>query len=133
MELSSSRKETGQLGEKIAADFLSRKGYKIVEFNFSRPWGEIDIIAEMNGSVRFIEVKTVSRESFPSFSREIDYRPEELVDKRKLLKIARTASLYMDQKKDDREYQIDVVGVILDSKTRNARCRLIEQALDGEL
>ena len=128
------RKELGRQGEQIAADFLSRRGYKIVEKNFSKPWGEIDLIAEKEGTLRFVEVKAVSREISATGSlREVDYRPEELVDRRKLLKVARTATLYMEQKKDTREYQIDVVGVIMDERKRLARCRLIEQALDGEL
>jgi Holliday junction resolvase-like predicted endonuclease len=55
--------------------------------------------------------------------------PEELIDSRKLKKIARTAELYMQERKDTREYQIDAVGVILDLKGRKARCRLFEQVL----
>ena len=116
------RKEVGRLGEDIAVQFLERKGYKIIARNYRKPWGEIDIIAEKAGSVRFIEVKAVSRESS-------DYRPEELVDARKLEKVARTASLYMESKGDEREYQIDAVGVIMDVSSRTAKCRLFEQAL----
>ena len=47
----------------------------------------------------------------------------------KLRKVARTAELYMNSKNDSREFQIDVVGVYLDMKTRQARCRLFEQVL----
>ena len=63
----------------------------------------------------------------------MDYRPEELVDARKLKKLARTAALYMEVSRDTREYQIDVVGVILDKKAKIARCRLFEQALEDNL
>ena len=63
----------------------------------------------------------------------MDYRPEEMVTSDKLKKLARTANLYMENKKDKREFQIDVVGVILSQETRTARCRLIEQALEGNL
>ena len=127
------RKEVGRLGEEIAAQFLERKGFKVVARNYRKPWGEIDIIAEKAGTVRFVEVKAVSRESLPDVSREMDYRPEEMVDSRKLRKLARTAALYMEVQKDKREYQIDVVGVILVEATRKARCRLFEQALEGNL
>jgi putative endonuclease len=124
------RKEVGKKGEEIASEFLSRKGYIIIEMNHRRPWGEIDIIAERTGTVRFIEVKTVSRESLPDVSREMDnYRPEEQVHPAKLRKIARTAEMYMNSRKDEREYQIDVVGVFLDMRNRKARCRLFEQVL----
>src|SRR3990167_888617 len=94
------RKEVGRLGEEIAAQFLERKGFKVVARNYRKPWGEIDIIAEKAGTVRFVEVKAVSRESLPDVSREMDYRPEEMVDVRKLRKVARTAALYMESARD---------------------------------
>src|SRR3989338_407443 len=127
------RKAVGEIGEDIACQFLERKGFKILERNYRKPWGEIDIIAEKAGVVRFVEVKAVSRESLLDVSREMDYRPEEMVTPDKLRKVARTANLYMENKKDEREFQIDVVGVILSEETRTARCRLIEQALEGNL
>lgn len=129
-EDSSARKETGKIGEDIACQFLEQKGFKILERNYRKPWGEIDIIAEKDGIVRFVEVKAVSHERLPDVSREMDYRPEEMATPEKLRKVARTASLYMEAKRDKREYQVDVVGVILSERTRQARCRLIEQALE---
>lgn len=130
----SARRRLGNAGEDIACRFLQGKGFTIVERNFLRKWGEIDIIAIKGEIVRFIEVKAVSREIRPeSGSREIDYRPEELVHHTKLRKLARTAALYMDAKRDAREYQIDVVGVILDKRRKVARCRHFEQALEGNL
>ena len=127
------RKAVGEIGEEIACQFLERKGFKILERNYRKPWGEIDIIAEKDGVIRFVEVKAVSHEILPDVSREMDYRPEEMVTSDKLKKLARTANLYMENKKDKREFQIDVVGVILSQETRTARCRLIEQALEGNL
>jgi putative endonuclease len=125
------RKEVGRLGEEVASQFLERKGFTILERNYRKPWGEIDIIAEKGNIVRFIEVKAVSREKLPSdVSRETsEYQPEEMAHSTKLRKVARTAELYMENKNDQREFQIDVVGVFLEMKTRQARCRLYEQVL----
>ena len=121
--------KTGFLGEKVAAQFLMRKGYKIIEMNYRKPWGEIDIIAEKGGVVRFVEVKTASGD-FSTFSRENNtYRPEEQIHPAKLRKVIRTAQLYMASHEDDREFQIDAVGVILDPSVRRARCRLFEQII----
>ncbi len=126
----SSSKEVGRIGEDIASQFLERKGFKIIARNYRKPWGEIDIIAEKAGIVRFVEVKAVSRESLPDVSREMaNYRPEEQVHPAKLKKVCRTAELYMANSNDDREFQIDAVGVFLDMRTRRARCRLFEQVL----
>ena len=124
------RKEVGRIGESVAALFLERKGFTIIERNYRKPWGEIDLIAEKGGIVRFVEVKTLSRENIADISREMsDYRPEEQVHPAKLRKIGRTAEMYMNGRRDGREYQIDVVGVFLNVASRKARCRLFEQVL----
>ncbi len=116
------RKQVGRGGEEVAAQFLERKGYKIIEKNFRKKWGEIDVIAEKAGIVHFVEVKAVSRESK-------DYRPEELIHETKLRKVARTAALYMEQHGDRREFQVDGITVIMDMDKRTARCRFYEQVL----
>ncbi len=120
------KRATGDLGESIAEKFLINKGFSIIERNYSKKWGEVDIIAEKTGSVRFVEVKARTVHG----SREMsDYRPEELAHDSKLKKVARTASFYMEEKGDDREYQVDVIGVVLDTEKRLARCRFYEQVL----
>lgn len=126
------RKGVGRGGEDIACQFLIRKGYWIIGRNYRKKWGEIDIVAEKDETVRFIEVKAVSVRG-GDFSREMQRLPEELVHRRKLRKIARTAALYMEEKKDAREYQIDVVGIVMNQTSRVARCRLFEQALGEDL
>lgn len=127
--LKSKTSRTGALGEDIACIFLQREGFKIVEKNYRKPWGEIDIIAEKAGVVRFVEVKAMTGNP-ELLSRESNtYRPEEQIHPAKLKKIVRTAQLYMGYKEDDREYQIDAIAVILDPITRRARCRHYEQIL----
>ena len=125
--------QTGSVGEDIAAIFVQRKGFSIIEKNYRKPWGEIDIVAERDGTVHFIEVKAVSRSIVDDGSREMDYRPEEMVTISKLRKVARTAALYMESKRDTREYQIDVVGVLLDTEKKKAKCRFFEQVLEDNL
>jgi putative endonuclease len=126
----SAKRQIGNIGEDAAVEFLRRKGFDIVERNHLRPWGEIDIVAVKGETVRFVEVKAVSREMAGDVTRENEgYRPEEQVHPAKLKKLARTAELYMNEKNDQRDYQIDVVGVFLDHTRRMARCRLYEQVL----
>jgi Holliday junction resolvase-like predicted endonuclease len=61
------KRQTGDIGEEVACKYLENKGFSVMERNYLRKWGEIDIIAQkdINGAKRlyFIEVKTVSRES----------------------------------------------------------------------
>ncbi len=126
----SARRQIGNIGEDAAATFLESRGFIIVERNHLKPWGEIDIIAVKGETVRFVEVKAVSREMREDVTRENEgYRPEEQVHPAKLRKLARTAELYMNERNDQRDYQIDVVGVFLDHARRIARCRLYEQVL----
>ncbi len=130
MERGHSRKEVGAIGETVASEFLRRKGFEVLERNYRKPWGEIDIIALKSDIVRFVEVKSVSREMGESVSSESnEHRPEEMVHAHKLQKLARTAEMYMNDKNDSRDFQIDVVGVFLDLARRKARCRLFEQVL----
>ncbi|HEY4514459.1 MAG TPA: YraN family protein [Candidatus Paceibacterota bacterium] len=124
--MSFTSKNVGKLGEDIACQYLKQKGYEIVERNFRQKWGEIDVIAVKSNVVCFVEVKAVSQHGI---SREMDYRPEEMVHNKKLQNLAKTAGLYMASKKDSREFQIDVIGIIIDQPTRTARCRYFEQVL----
>lgn len=47
-------KDTGTLGEKLASDYLKKRGYRILETNYRCPEGEIDLIAEHKGYLVFI-------------------------------------------------------------------------------
>ncbi len=126
MNTADDRASTGRTGEQIACDFLTNRGYTILERNYRKPWGEIDIIAEIRGVVHFVEVKAVS---VRDFSREKEYIPEEMVHVKKLRKIVRTAELFMISRNDAREFQVDVIGVLLLKEKRVARCRFFQQVL----
>jgi len=127
----SHRGKIGVLGEGIAAQFLEKKGFKIVERNYWKPWGEIDIIAEKDGVVHFVEVKTVTREMGNADVSHAgpEYRPEEQIHPTKLHKVGRTAEMYMNNKGDHRDFQVDALGVLLDVPKKVAQCRLFEQVL----
>jgi putative endonuclease len=99
-------KELGKIGERRATSFLKRAGYKIVEQNFSTPFGEIDIIAREKDYLCFIEVKT--RQS-PNAG-----FPGEGVGVVKQFRIARIAAYYLKLKNLRRvNCRFDVVAVTL--------------------
>lgn len=58
MAVNGDKKKLGAEGEKLAVRYLKKSGYKILKRNYKNPFGEIDIIAEKQGAVAFIEVKT---------------------------------------------------------------------------
>ena len=111
----------GKKGEDFAADFLTKKGYKIKERNYRSPLGEIDIIAMSGQTLVFIEVKTRSSARFGL--------PFEAVNKRKQGQIAKTALYYMAKNKiREHAARIDVVSIISNGDTLKAE--LIENAFD---
>ncbi len=81
-------KEIGTAGEKLAKEFLISNNYEIIDTNFHSPYGEIDIIAEDNGTLVFIEVKTRSTD-LDSALNSIS------ISKRK--KISKTASYFLSK------------------------------------
>ena len=90
------RNKLGPIGEEIAATFLERKGFSIVEKNYLKKWGEIDVIAEKAHKIHFVEVKTVSCENIDAVSYETDtYRPEDNVHPWKLQRLGRTIQSYL--------------------------------------
>lgn len=55
---------TGKLGEEIASSFLQKQGYKIIERNFQKKHGDIDIVALDGDTLVFVEVKTRKSKEF---------------------------------------------------------------------
>lgn len=128
----------GILGEDIAELFLVKRGFKILERNHLRKWGEIDIVAKKDKNLRFVEVKAVSCEIIGKYvSRETylgGFRPEENVHKHKLERLNRVIQTYLSQKhvSPETHYQIDVVAVWIDVHTKYARVELLENVGEFE-
>jgi len=105
-----------------------KHGFEIVERNYWKKWGEIDIIAKKKGIVRFIEVKTVSCKTLDSVTHETDaYRPEDNLHPWKLKRLSRTIQTYLLEKgNDDIEWQFDVIAIYLDMSNKKARVNFLE-------
>ena len=120
----------GKLGEDIACRYLTKHRFSIVERNYRKQWGEIDIIAQKKHTLHFVEVKTVSRANVTDVSGETknDYRPEENVHPKKLERLARAVQSYMAEKDISMEsvWQFDVLAVFLDRTKKQARVRFTE-------
>ena len=117
------RRDTGILGEKIAKDFLKRKGYRILETNYRCPEGEVDIIARQKDFLVFIEVRTKTSLEFGT--------PEESITPAKRQKL-RATSAYFQQTHDNlpSSWRIDIVAIELDQKKKPSRIEIIENAVD---
>lgn len=115
------KRKLGDIGENIACDFLTKRGFEIVERNYLKKWGEIDIIARKANIIRFIEVKSVSHVTN-------GYRVEENMHPWKLKRLTRTIQTYLLHKKLECkcEWQLDLVTVKMDMNTRKAKVEMIE-------
>ncbi len=122
------KREFGDLGEKITREYLKKQGYQIIDQNYSKRWGEIDLIAESpEKDLVFVEIKTRERKNSPSV-----FLPEDSVNffkQRKLVKTARTF-LYENKYSDDTPWRIDVIAVEIDKISRKAQIRHIKNAVE---
>lgn len=106
-------KKIGNLGERIAENYLKNKGYQILDKNYSFripgdvQRGEIDIVAKKEDIISFVEVKTLKKSSF--------MRPEEKVNFAKQRKLRMTAESWLIENKIplNSKWQIDVIAIEL--------------------
>lgn len=104
-----SKKQTGDAGEDYCAKYLKRHGYKILERNYRKPYGEIDIIALKSDLLCFVEVKTRHHASLT--------QPYEAVDFRKQQRIIKAAQAYLTENDPEVYCRFDVCEVITDKET----------------
>ncbi len=124
--------EIGVTGEIVAGEFLESKGHTILDRNFRRPYGEIDIVSRgTGGMVHFVEVKTVSHGTATNAGVGEHFRPEENVHPKKIERMMRVIQAYLLYKNIESEWQFDVLAVYLDEKTRTAKVRYLENVVLG--
>ena len=98
------RRSIGLRGEDIAADYLKRKGYSVLNRNFRTPYGEIDLVSEQGNSIVFTEVKTRASKSLGP--------PEISITRRKADHMRSAAEFYIQEYGEQYdEWRIDVISV----------------------
>lgn len=112
--------EKGQNGEALVADYLKKQGFIIVERNFHSRFGEIDIIAENEQYILFVEVKTRKANSFAAAA--------ESVDGAKQQKIMLTAQIYLSRAFCELQPRFDVAEVTLEEENEEYKINYIENA-----
>ena len=138
-----SKQTTGEIGEDIAAKFLVKHDFEVIERNYWKKFGEIDIICKKEGKIHFVEVKTVSRETsvkplngethteFVSRETKDEYRAEDNIHSAKLKRIGRTIEDYLSQKKIAEDWEFHAITVVLDESKRIARVRFLRDIVIG--
>ena len=120
------KRTKGQLGEDAVCAELERRGHKIVERNYRKPFGEIDIVSEIGGFIVFTEVKTRKQGSMISGL--------EAVDSRKQRKIVLTADAYLTEHNPGLQprYDIAEVSVTRGALPRVQRIDIYENAFEAD-
>lgn len=102
--------ELGKEGEKLAVNFLLKKGYKILEKNWRYLKAEVDIIAKKETTLIIIEVKTRSSDYFGD--------PQDFINPKKINLLVSAANEYVISRNLDVEVRFDIIAILLNSKTK---------------
>ncbi|MFA6257627.1 MAG: YraN family protein [Candidatus Paceibacterota bacterium] len=128
----SQTQKTGEIGENIAVKFLMKHNFLIIDRNYTKKWGEIDIVAKKDNKLYFIEVKSVARETLDNvFNETSNYRPEDNMHPWKLKRLSRTIQTYLLSEKisDEKEWQVDLLIVFLDIKNKKAKIKVVNDII----
>ena len=119
--MSAATQAFGELGERIAEQWLTRRGWRVVHRRYRSGHRDIDLVMEREGLVAFVEVKARSGAQFGD--------PIEAVNWRKQRELLRSASSWISRHGRSHEsYRFDVVGILVEG--RRVRVRHVENAFD---
>jgi putative endonuclease len=132
---SKTTKEIGNLGESVACEYLRRHGFSIRDRNIARKTGELDVIAEKEDTLHFVEVKTVLADEFPHSAEATrgkpgdydEYDPSLNLHEAKVRKVARTGEWYVLEKGWEGDWQVDGCLVWLRRRDGMARVSYLPQ------
>ena len=125
--------QIGKIGENIAEKFLVKHGFEVLDRNYTKKWGEIDLVALKDNKVYFIEVKSVKRDNLERQRKEdLDsYKPEDNMHPWKMKRMSRTIQTYLLDKKipENTEWQVDLLVVFLDLKNKKAKVKVVNDII----
>ena len=123
----------GKFGEDVACLFLKKHGYRVIERNYLKKWGELDIVAKKAGKLCFVEVKTIKDVTHGTVTQETpkvvggEFRPEDNMNQGKIKKFTRIIQTYLQEKGiDHKDWSAALVAIRVDMVTKKARVRFIE-------
>lgn len=123
------KQNIGKIGEDRAVKYFSDLGHTVVDRNYWKKWGEIDIVTrDLKGILHFIEVKTVTR---GTMSDPNGYSATENVHQWKRGRLSRVIQTYLLDKRVGEEtlWQVDVVAVSLDKNHNLLSIELLDDVV----
>lgn len=101
----------GQLGEDLAADFLLKNGYQILERNWRFRKAEVDLIAHKENIVAIVEVKTRTSADFGN--------PQDFVKPKKIKLLVNAVNEYIVAKNLDVTVRFDIIAILIQGNQKN--------------
>ena len=130
------KNQVGAFGEQITVNYLKNKGFTVLDTNYLKKWGEIDVVAREtvgnNQIIRFVEVKTVSYETKTDLDRAVTHetwRPEENVHYKKIQRMNRAIESWLQENNCDLDWQIDIAAVRIVTRERFASVKYIPNVI----
>ena len=127
------KQKIGQIGEDCACEYLEKNGYKIIDRNYLKKWGEIDIVVKKDNKLLFVVVISVSIDlsgvtHVTNAKGNDSYNPEDNMHPWKLQRLSRVIQSYLLDKNvsDETDWQFDLVTVYIDKNKRLSRVFLLE-------
>jgi putative endonuclease len=115
----------GSAGERLAAGWLEARGYRVLARNWRCAYGELDVIAEEQGELVFVEVKTRRGVAHGA--------PEEAITATKSAHLIAAAQTYLAEHQcETQPYRIDVVAIQLDGQGKLTDVRHYRSAITLE-
>lgn len=124
--------KTGVIGEKFAVQHLQKNGFKILDRNYWKPFGEIDIVASKGGIVYFVEVKAITKDwGDVNRGTSDDYEPEDHMHLWKRQRLARAIIVYLNERGigEDSDWQCDLLCVYLDGDHNLLKIECLEDVI----
>ena len=119
--------EKGYLGETIVIKYLENRGYKLVERNYRKPWGEIDLVFLKDKIIHIVEVKSVTCEIISKnvSYEKLSFNPEDNMHEEKRNRLKRVIETYIAEKNWIGDFQVDLVLVYMDIKAKRSKMNMI--------
>ncbi len=124
----SKTQKIGELGENICVSYLSKKGFSILDRNYTQKNGEIDIVAKKDNFLHFIEVKSIKNSNNVSYE---TYNPAQNLTRAKILKIHKTIKDYLLESNVSYEtkWSLDLYAVYIDLDNQNHKLSIVENII----
>ena len=129
----SDKQKTGEIGEDVVCTFLMKHGHEILERNYTKKWGEIDIVTRVTNipdNIHFIEVKSIKVGDLVQV-KYMHYDPAQNMHPMKARKMLRTIETYLLERKVSYKTKvyIDLACAYLDMANKTGRVVMYEDLI----